>query len=309
MIAYLATFIVGSVFLVTGVVKALSSQKFIEHIYQYQIFPPQIAQQVATVFIGIECALGTALILHAFPGYLVPVTGILLVLLSTITLWSTSTGRTEDCGCYGGLAVITPTQSILLNLGYISLMGLAYYYPVANHETAQWQWIATLVLFVLGVVLAQQSQSQPLVDFSYLKEGKNWKKDWLKNSPEDLQTGTHFLVFLGAECPYCKQWVPLLNIMNANPALPNAIGMMTLNESEIKEFKTKHLVHFPIVNMNKILFNYMVDAFPTAVIIKDGKIELISSGQMPQQYFKEIQSFYQATVRREETKKTVRFAG
>jgi thioredoxin-related protein len=309
MIAYLGTFIVGLVFLFTGVVKALSSKKFIEHIEQYQLFSPRITQSIATLFIGIECALGTALILHQFPEWLVPGTAILLVLLSLITFWSTSTGRTEDCGCYGGLAIITPTQSILLNLAYISLMGLVYYYPVANHQTAQWQWITTLVILVLGILIAQQSQYQPLVDFSYLKSGKNWKKSWLPNSPQDLQKGTHFLVFLGAECPYCKQWVPLLNIMNANPALPNVIGMMTLNESEIENFKSEHLVHFPIVSMNKILFRYMVDAFPTAVLVKDGKIESISTGQIPQELFKEIQNFYRATVTREKPKKAVRFAG
>ncbi len=309
MIAYLSTFIVGLVFLVTGVVKALSSGKFTEHIFEYQIFPPQIIKAIAIIFIGIECALGTALILHEFPEWLVPGTAILLVLLSVITLWSTSTGRTEDCGCYGGLAIITPTQSILLNLGYISLMGLAFYYPVANHETLRWEWITALVLLALGIILAQQSQSEPLVNFSYLKIGKTWKKNWFNNSYQDIDKGSHFLVFLSSECPYCKQWVPLLNIMKANPNLPNVIGIMKLNESEIEEFKLKHLVHFPIVSMNKILLNNMVDEFPTAVLLKDGKIDNISSGEMPEEFFREIQHFYQATVKREKPKKAVRFAG
>ena len=309
MIAYLATFIVGLVFLVTGTVKALSSLKFIQHIAEYRIFSPRLIVPVAVTFIGIECALGIALILHEFPEWIVPGTAILLVLLSIITFWSTSTGRTEDCGCYGGLAIITPTQSILLNVVYVSLMGLAFYYPVANYETATWQWIVALVFLVLGSLFAQQSQQNPLVDFSYLKEGKQWKKIWLKNISQDLQNGTHFLVFLGPECPYCKRWVPLLNIMNANPDLPNVMGIMTLNEAGIKEFKAKHLVHFPVVTMNKILFSYMVDGVPTAVLVKDGKMDSISMGQMPQEYFKEIQLFYRATVKRDESKKAVRFAG
>ncbi len=310
MVAYLATLIVGLVFLVTGIVKALSSQKFIQHIAQYGIFLPQLVAPVAVTIIGLECALGSALILHEFPEFLVPGTVILLGLLSIVTFWSTSTGRTEDCGCYGGLAIITPTQSILLNLGYISLMGLAFYFPLANQETATWQWIVALVFLVVGLALAAQSQSQPLVDFSYLKEGKQWKKAWLKNIPQDLQKGNYFLVFLGPDCPYCKRWMPLLNIMNANPALlPNVLGIMTLNESEIEAFQAKHLVHFPIVSMNKLLFNSMVDGVPTAVLINDGKIDNISMGQMPQEYFKEIQLFYRATVKRDESKKAVRFAG
>ncbi|MCJ8278709.1 MAG: thioredoxin family protein [Rivularia sp. ALOHA_DT_140] len=309
MIAYLCTFIVGLVFLVTGVIKALSSGKFIDHIFQYQIFSEKIVQPIATTFIGIECALGTALIFHIFPQWIIPGTAILLALLSIVTLWSTSTGRTEDCGCYAGLAIITPSQSILLNLGYIALMGLAFYYPVANHETLTWQWITTLVVLGLGIIFAQQSKSEPLVDFSYLKEGKVWKKSWLKNSVQDIEEGNKFIVFLSSDCPYCKEWVPLLNIMQANPKLPQVIGIMTLSESEIRNFKSKHLVHFSITSINKILLNNMVEAFPTAVLLKDGRIDNISSGEMPQDFFKEIQHFYRATVRREEAKKSVRFAG
>lgn len=309
MITYLATLIVGLVFLVTGIVKALSSKKFIEHISRYGIFPPQLIVPVAVTFIGLECALGAALIFHEFPELLVPGTAILLGLLSIVTFWSTSTGRTEDCGCYGGLAIITPTQSVLLNLGYISLMGLAFYFPAANHETATWQWIVALVFLVFGLVSASLSQMTAIVDFSYLKEGKQWQQSWLKNIPQDLQKGNYFLVFLGPDCPYCKRWVPLLNIMNANPALPNVLGIMTLNDSEIEGFKAKHLVHFPIVTMNKILFSYMVDGVPTAVLTNEGKMDSISMGQMPQEYFKEIQLFYRATVKRNDSKKAVRFAG
>lgn len=308
MIAYLATLIVGLVFLVTGIVKALSSKKFIEHIAQYGLFNPQLIVPVAITFIGLECALGAGLILHEFSKWTVPGTAILLVLLSIITFWSTATGKTEDCGCYAGIAIITPLQSIILNLGYISLMGLAFYFPAANHETATWQWIVASVFFLFGLVSAQQSQFTPLVDFSYLKEGKKWQKSWLKNLDQDLQKGNYFLVFLGAECSYCKRWVPLLNIMNANPELPKVLGIMNLNESEIEAFKAKHLVHFPIVSMNKRLFNYMVDRVPTAVLIKDGQIDNISQGEMPQEYLKEIERFY-AAFKRKESKKSVRFAG
>ena len=309
MISYLATLIVGLVFLVTGIVKALNSRKFTGHILEYRIFPSHFIQPIAILFIGVECALGTALVLHAFPEWLVPGTAILLVVLSAITFWSTSTGRTDDCGCYGGLAMITPTQSILLNLGYLSLLGLAFYFPVANLETATWKWILALVMLGFFSFLAQKSQHTPLIDLSYLKAGKQWKESWLENSHQNLQTGKHFIVFLGPECPYCKQWVPLLNIMNANPELPKVMGLMTLNESEISAFKEKHLVHFPIVTMDKILFRYMVDGVPTAALIKDSKIDNVSMGAMPQEYFKEIQQFYRATVKRNAAKNTIRFAG
>ena len=309
MIAYIATFVVGLVFLVTGVAKALNSRKFINHIAQYGVVSGQLIVPFSIIFIGLECSLGTALILHSFPEWLVPGTLVLLVLLSITTVWSTSSGRTTDCGCYGGLAIVSPTQSILLNLIYISLMGIAWCYPITEYETATWKWIVPLVFFILALVSAQKSIDNPIIDLSYLQAGKQWQAKWLENSSKDLTKGTHFIVFLGQECPYCKRWVPLLNVMNAQPHLPNVTAAMALEDEEIEAFKAKHLVHFPVVEMSRLLFSYMAEAVPTAALVKDGKVEKVTMGEIPQEYLKEIQRFYRATAANNEPKKTIRFAG
>lgn len=311
MIAYILTFIVGLVFLVTGTVKVLSSRKFIEHVARLGLVPGRLLVPTAIAFIGLECALGAALIMHTYPEWLVPGTIGLLIILSILTIWSTSSGRTEDCGCYGGIAIVTPTQSVLLNLCYISLMGLAWYYPISisNYETDTWQYLVPVVLLVMGAITARQSLGKPIVDFSYLKEGKQWQAKWLDNSPYNLQQGEHFIVFLSQDCPYCKRWVPFLNIMNAQSHLPDVTGIMLLNQAEIEEFKTKHLAHFPVVTMNKLLYSNMVEGVPTAALVKDSKIEGVTVGEIPPEYAKEIQRFYQATAFNRETKKTTRFVG
>ncbi len=308
MIAYIATIIVGAVFFVTGIIKALSSEKFIEQIFRYDALPQKIVPSTAILFIGLECALGTGLMLHAFPQWLVPGTIALLIGLSMLTIWSTSSGRTEDCGCYGGLLIVTPKQSVLLNLGYISLLGLAWFYPASVHKTELWQWIPALVALVVGSIASWKSQEKPIVDFSRLKAEKRWQQRWLKNSPHDLQTGSHFVVFLGKDCPYCKQWVPLMNVMNTQQDLPNVTSIMSITEEEIAAFKAEHLVRFPVAQMNKLLFGYMVDAVPTAVLIEDGIISNKWEGEMPKEFFERIKQFYE-TVVFESKPKTSRFSG
>lgn len=296
MIAIFCTFIVGAVFLVTGVVKALSSKSFIQLIFKYGLLPPQLVIPTAITFIGLECALGVALILYEFPQDLVPGTIILILCLSASTAWATSTKRTEDCGCYGGLLVITPKQSILLNLGYILLLGWAWVYPVANHYTQIWQWVLALIALVAGSISGWKSQEKPLVDFSRLKPGNRWHPRWLKDSSQDLQQGSHFVVFLGKDCPYCKQWVPLLNVMSTQKDLPNVIGILALSHEEIEAFKAEHLVRFPIAQMDKLLFGYMVDSYPTAVLIEDGVISNKWLGEIPKEFFNRIRQFYESAV-------------
>lgn len=295
MVAYLATSIVGSVFLITGVVKALNSGLFIRHIFNYGL-PPRLLIQTATIFIGLECALGVGLVLHEFPQWLVPGTIVLLMCLSALTIWATSSGRTENCGCYGGLLFISPKQSVLLNLGYILLLGMAWLYPVANHHTSKWQWILALIALVIGSILGWRSFEKPLVEFSRLKVGNRWQARWLKDSPIDLQQGSHFVVFLGKDCPVCEKWVPLLNVMSTQKNLPNVVGITPLNSQEIEVFKAEYLVPFPIIPMTKVLFSYMIDKVPTAVLIQDGVISDKWIGQMPKEFFNYIKLFYNSAV-------------
>ena len=42
--------------------------------------------------------------------------------LAALTAWGTSTGRVEDCGCYGGLVMLTPAQSLALDGVYVALL-------------------------------------------------------------------------------------------------------------------------------------------------------------------------------------------
>jgi hypothetical protein len=263
---YFCIFIVGFIFLITGTAKAIGSEQFIDHNYRYGLLSRKIILPLAITFIGLESALGLALILHEFPQWLIPISILFLIGSSGLILWSTSSGKTEDCGCYGGLLVITPKQSILLNLGYILLLGIACFYPVSNHQTETWQWILALIVGVSASTFAWQSQHKPIIDFSRLKIGNRWKRRWLKDSPQDLQKGSHFVVFLGKDCPYCHRWVPFLNMMNTQKDLPQVLGIMSVTAEELESFKEEQMVRFPLVSMDKLLFGYMVDAFPTGSI-------------------------------------------
>lgn len=296
MIAHFSTFIVGIIFFVTGIVKALSSQLFIMHTFRYGLLPAKIMSRIAIAFIGLESALGVALILYEFPEWLVASSIILLLCLSALTIWSTSSNRTDECGCYGGLVVLSPKQSILLNLGYILLLGIAWRYPIKDHHTETWQWTLVLFVLVFTSILGWQSRHRPIVDFNRLKTGNPWKSRWLKGSFHDLQKGSHFVVFLSPGCGGCHKWVPFLNIMNTQKDLPQVTGIMSLSDEEIEEFKTEQRVRFPVVSMDKLLFRYMVDAFPTAILIEDGIISSKWIGQIPEEFVNRIKQYYEKAL-------------
>ncbi|QXE24539.1 hypothetical protein B6N60_03244 [Richelia sinica FACHB-800] len=176
------------------------------------------------------------------------------------------------------------------------MLGIALFYPVADHHTQTWQWVLALIIGVSASILGWQSQHKPLINFSRLKIGNTWKRRWLKNSPNDLQNGTHFIVFLSKDCPYCKRWVPFLNMMNTQKDLPQVMGIMSLTPEELETFTDEQMVRFPLVSMDKLLFGYMADAYPTAVLIEGGVITQKWVGELPEPYLDRIKQMYEKVL-------------
>lgn len=296
MISYFSTFIVGIIFFLTGLIKTFSSKQFISQNYRYRLLPYQIVPQIAVAFIGLETTLGATLILYEFPQRIIPSSILLILFLSILNYWSTSTGRTEDCGCYGGVILITPQQSLLLNIGYILLLVVAWLNLIPNHHTQTWQWILTLIVMVSASIFGWYSRQQPIFDFSRLKQGNRWKQRWLKNSPYDFQQGSYFIVFLSQSCGYCKRWIPFLNMMQMQKKLPQVLGILSVSDKAIEAFKTEQRARFPIVAMDKLLFSYMADAFPTAVLVENGRIVSKWIGEIPPEFLDKIKQSYEGAI-------------
>ena len=180
-ISPISSLVVGCIFLVTGVVKALAPKTFIIHISRLQLFPGKASLAAAYPFTVVECVLGVALILRLFPLWLFPGTIVLLFALSGLTYWSTATKRTEDCGCYGGLIDVSPTQSLLLNAFYIALMGLAWFIEVPDFLTLKQQVIAVIVslavscLVTAGCYLYFWKYEKPILNLDPLKVNRRWQ--------------------------------------------------------------------------------------------------------------------------------------
>ena len=294
MIDFYCTFIVGAVLLFSGFVKTIDSGAFVGHVVQYRLIPPPLVLMACLAFIGLESALGAALVLHVWPQWLVPISILLFIGFAALTLWGAKSGRIEDCGCYGGLLALSPNQSALLDAAYVLILAAAWLSGVQNYRTASWKLILTAIVMVVSIVVSTKSLQGALIDFSRLKKGKHWREKWLKNSRNDLARGSHFIVFLDKECSWCKRWVPLLNVINVQPELPQVTGVMSLNDREVEAFKNEHLIRFPIAYMDKFLTATMTNAFPTAVLIENSQIAEKWTGEMPKAYLDNIKQFYES---------------
>jgi uncharacterized membrane protein YphA (DoxX/SURF4 family) len=289
-----ASGLVGLVFLVTGVLKALDSARFRDQILRYRLLPFTWVQPAAVLFIAFECTLGIALLL-GLSAWLLPLAAVVLVGFAALTAWGTSSGRVEDCGCYGGLVMLTPAQSLALDAVYLVLLGAAWSLaPAEPIPPAVWKWVVVVAVLAASLVAAWRSLQKPLADLSLLRVGRTWRRRWLKHYARDVTQGSHFVVFLSRDCPYCKRWVPLLNVIEVQPDLPSVVAVMSLQGDELRAFLSEHLIAFPVTHMPQSLVSLMVDAYPTAALLENGHVKEKWIGEMPQSYVDRVRGFFDA---------------
>ena len=286
-----ASGLIGLVFLVTGTLKALDSARLRDQILRYRLLPAPWAQPAAVLVIAFECALGAALLL-GLSVWLLPLAALVLVGFAALTAWGTSSGRVDDCGCYGGLVMLTPAQSLALDGVYVALLAAAWWLAPADPiAPGRWSWVVIVAVVVAAVAAAWRSRSTPLVDLALVRVGRRWRRSWLKQYARDVTEGSHFVVFLSRDCPYCKRWVPLLNIIEVQPELPSVVAVMSLEEDELRAFLAEHLIRFSVTHMPQSLVSLMASAFPTAALIEDGRVTQKWVGEMPKEYVERIREF------------------
>lgn len=295
MIAWLCTALVGGAFLFSAFVKAVDGRTFLRDLARYRLLPTATLPSAAALCTGAEAALGTALVMHVAPSVVVPAAAGLVIALAGLTLWAERARDLEDCGCYGGVVLLTPRQSAALDGAYLALLGTALWMPAG----ASWAPVeiglgATVLVGGAAGVAAWHSLDAPLVDLSRLRTGRRWKTRWLPSRPDLGAEAPHFLVFLTKDCPYCKRWVPLLNVMNSQPDFPDVVGVMAASDEEMEAFRGEHVIHFPVEQMERILFERMVTAYPTAVHLDDRRVTEKWTGEFPERYLQRVRQFYES---------------
>ncbi|WP_287520770.1 MauE/DoxX family redox-associated membrane protein [Okeania sp. SIO2C2] len=295
MLAPTASTIVGSIFLFTGIAKIIEPWKFIQHIAKLDLINPQLIIPISLTFTAIESALGIALILRVLPTIIMPLSILLLLNLSMLTYWSTSTGKTEDCGCYNGWLKITPTQSLILNAIYIFLLIFAEFFGLYR-PTVLWQWLVVLITFIISYALAagsleyMQENGRPYLDFTPLQENIKWRLEWLGEDSESLMSGSVIVVFMSPECSKCKHWLGVLKLVQWQDDLPAIVGLIdTENIQEGQDFVDRYFLNFPVVAVDKKFYKKLkIEVVPTAVVLKDGVIQEKWIGLMPMWFINKI---------------------
>lgn len=290
--------LVGIVFLVTGIVKALEPRLFISHVARLGagLFSPKLLIPSTIGFTIFECALGAALILRLFPNYLFPITLVVIIALSAVTIWGTTTKRVEDCGCYTGLFEVNPKQSIALNSFYALCISASLLHPIPDLLTASQQinalylCLLTSTTLTLGSYLYYWKAKKPILDLMPIKVNKPWNPDWIADYRGDWTDGEKLAVFLNPKCSLCKHWLSVLRVIHLRPNFPNVVGGLVGSKEEVEEYLRSGDLPFPIVAVQPSVANRLIEGFPSAIVLNNGIVKDKWIGKMPREFVDSLKS-------------------
>lgn len=294
-LGFIGMALVAMVFVFTALAKAVDPRSFTRHVRGLRLLPARETRTAVYGLIAFESAWGIALITKLSPGILLPATLVLLISLSALTYWSTSTGRSVDCGCYGTALQVTPAQSLLLNALYASAILYAYLSLENVDGFTPWKAAAALAAGAGAGLLAFVSDRRvaegggPLVNLEPLLTGRRWRSAWAGGGtfPPDQEV---LVVYLGPTCPHCQLWVRVLNVVHLVPGLPAVIGVVSVDEEKKQEFVETFALRFPVRTVPDRLMNRLAAAVPTTVLISENRIQEKWVGQMPETFLQRFRA-------------------
>lgn len=281
--------IVGATFLWAGAIKAIAPHVFSAHLTRLGWIPPRLNGYAVVAAAGLESAWGAALILAIVPALLLPATAVLLAILTAISWWGVKSGKTTDCGCYGGFVEPSIKQSVALNAVLAALVIAAWLVVPHSSITPAWKLAVIALAGIAAAALATVSQrfvaknGRFMIETSPLKVGRRWRSRW-GALPDGAQKEL-LVSYLGPDCPHCKKWVRVLNAMQQTSDLPRVAGVVATTHEALENFVETSGIRFPITTISETLMNRLVWGVPTTVLVSGGRIQKQWSGSMPPDFY------------------------
>jgi hypothetical protein len=288
--------IVGATFLWAAIIKAIEPHVFQRHLVSLGWKPSRFIGPALIAVAGLEAGLGTALILGVAPGFVLPATVALLIALTAVSWWGVRTGRTTDCGCYGGYVVPSLAQSLLVNGSFVALTLVAWLVHGGAEPTPLWKFLAASAAGAIVAGFAVTSLSffrrhgRFMVEMNPLKVGRRWRSRWGATIPHER--AEHLVAYLGPDCPHCKRWVRVLNAIAQSADLPSVVGIVGTSNEKLEAFIEDSGIRFPMRTIPQTLMSRLAWRVPTTVLVSDGRIQNQWIGQMPAEFFERFRDAF-----------------
>ncbi|MGQ9895994.1 MAG: MauE/DoxX family redox-associated membrane protein [Acidobacteriota bacterium] len=275
--------LLGLVWLVAGVIKALEPFEFVRQVAGFQLIPGKAAQTtIAWALLVTECTLGAALILGYRLRWALVAAGCLTLIFMGALGWVIVAGiPVEDCGCFGSQIKRSPKEALLED----SLMLMAtvvsgwLVWPSRPGNSIlkphRWRGLGVLLGALFGLLT-------PLA-FGFPLGGGDWSQIKVSGTTVNVAAGERLVALLDTECSHCQESVPKLNAYVNVKDFPQFVALCSNEEWRRKFFIQRFEAKFELGEISKDDFKRLLadGDTPRIVLLRQGRVLAVWDGAPP----------------------------
>lgn len=200
--------LLAAVFIVSAVAKIFSIDQFELYVYSYGLFSLNITFILVRLCIGIELMLGV-LLLTGWRRRMILLAMLAMLLFFCLFLcFAALRGRTDSCQCFGQLADMPPTLSLLKN-AVLVIMTLAAL-RLQGKQSRKRTWLAA--------VLTAAALATPFIvsvpdSWMFGSSHERYNREALKDVECGDRETDRLVAFVTPGCPYCRMTRQKLDAM------------------------------------------------------------------------------------------------
>ena len=281
MYSYFVSCIVGIVFLLSGLSKAVNVLNFQYHIIQYG-FP--FLNVLAPCIVLLEIYLGSLFLLNIKIKRISLLSAFILFFFFCLYLYGYYVYGIKDCGCMGDVVeVSSPIFVVIRNLVLITLCLYLYFKGEAVGCYLWKKKILLTIMFPSFFIVGMTFRYIPIDSKQHVLQGVRISDTVLGNQVMS-DDKDKLICFFSYDCPHCWNSIAQLDSYKSTGLVDSICVYMvkTLDDNaDDRILFSKYFHDFQYEEIHKDSLGGLINGFPTVLLLKQDSIEYVFKGTLP----------------------------
>ncbi len=266
-------FLVGLVFLLSGLLKAIDTAAFADLMSEYGETCFGFA---APLIIFVEIFLGVMLVFDFYSKPISWATAVFLLVVSSIYLYGVSARGITNCGCFGQITWLNSKPWLTFMRNGI-LLGLLVPTLIRPQEKSPAITIPSVIFMAVIAVIVMFMCGFSMHGAKCLQKQHNFQPIALAESPLSEYVTVHpdstYLVFaFSYSCPYCQNSIGNVNQYVPMGMVDRVIGITVEDSIARERFDRLFDTNFKIGEISKLSMYRLTNTLPTTFFIRHDSI-------------------------------------
>ncbi|MDD3321310.1 MAG: DoxX family protein [Paludibacter sp.] len=269
-------YLLGIVFIASGITKLLSIDDFQVFIYSMNIINLNLSMILTRIIIGVELSIGLLYLIRIYPKSISYITLGLMIIFTIFTIYLEISGSTEDCHCFGNILKFSNTTTILKNI--IIIFMVIYSLIYSKPKKIKYNIYILVCSLILGFGASIVVRPPNLMFTKEIHADNYYYKPSMDKfiANNSLTNRKLIICFLSPKCKYCQLTAKRISIISEKTNNSDNILYVfwKTDNDTVDFFKETKTRTFESQNMNVIEFLKLTNGtMPLIILYNKGAIE------------------------------------